>query len=214
MAAAVLDAAVLRCDAAVERIDHAGGHAVAQDLRQMGDIGRQFTAEQHIHDAAVHAPPVVDGTAIGAGLIPHPAAVEDGADDIFIELAPVPERGGEILQHAAGPDQEGAELPLGAVGCRRIAARDDGDPLLREGMQRVGLVGQAGPQQLDPGAGVCHACPQRKGIDVGGHAVAGIVRHIADAVPRCHGTGDGTCDELGLVHAGVVGADARVGHLH
>ena len=69
VAAAVLDAAVLCCDAAVERVDHAGGHTVAQDLRQMGDIGRQFTAEQHIHDAAVHAPPVVDGTALGSLMV-------------------------------------------------------------------------------------------------------------------------------------------------
>ena len=33
-------------------------------------------------------------------------------------------------------------------------------------------------------------------------------------LPARHGTGNRAGDELGLIHAGVVGADAGVGHLH
>lgn len=198
----------------MERVDHAGGDAGAQNLRQMGHIGRQLAAEQHVHDAAVHAPPVVDGAAIGAGLVPHPAAVQNGADDVLIELAPVPERRGQVLQHAARAHQKCAELPLRAVRHRCVAARDDRDALLSKDVQRVNLVGQTGPLQVDADIGVRHPRAERECVDVGRHAEAGVVGHIADAVPARHGTGNRAGDELGLIHAGVVGADAGVGHLH
>ena len=133
---------------------------------------------------------------------------------ILVELAPVPEGRSQILQYAARTDEEGAELLLGAARHRCVAARNHRDALAGKDGQRVLLVGQAGPAQLNAGAGVDHAGTQRKGVDVGGHAEAGVIRHIADAVGAGHGPGDGAGDELGLVYAGVIGADAGVGHLH
>ena len=212
--AEVLQRAVLRCDAAGERVHQAGDDAVAQDMRQVLHVGRQLAAEQYVHDAAVHAPPVVDGAAVGAGFVARPAAVQHAAHDVFIQLAPVPERRGEVLQHAARADQKGAELAVGAPRHRRVAARDDLDALAGEDGQGFFLLRQAGPEQLDLDAGVGHARAQRKGVDAGRHAVAGVVGHIADAVAVGHGPGDGAGDELGLIHAGIVGADAGVGHLH
>ena len=134
----------------------------------MGHIGRQLAAEQHVHDAAVHAPPVIDGAAIGAGLVPHPAAVQNGADDVLIELAPVPERRGQVLQHAARAHQKRAELPLRAVRHRCVAARDDRDALLGKDVQRVNLVGQTGPLQVDADVGFVIRAPSANALMLAG----------------------------------------------
>ena len=111
----------------------------------MRHVRGKLAAEQHVHDTAVHAPPVVDGAAVGAGFIPHPAAVQHAVHHILVELAPVPEGRSQILQYAARTDEEGAELPLGAARHRGVAARNHRDALAGKDGQRVLLVGQAGP---------------------------------------------------------------------
>ena len=66
VAAAVAHRTVLVGDAAGKRVDHTGGDACPQDVGQMRHVRGKLAAEQHVHATAVHAPPVVDGTEIGA----------------------------------------------------------------------------------------------------------------------------------------------------
>ena len=204
-AALVHHSTVLRGNIAGKRVNAARNNAAAQDVGQVAHIMGQLAAEQHIHHTAVHAPPIVDGSTVGAGFIAGPAAIQHGAHHVFIELAPMPKRRSQIHQRAAGADAESSELSRRAERRGGIAPRDHRDALLLEGLDRVPR--QAGPLQADLNARVDHPRAKGKRIDVGRNAKGGRIRHITHAVLPRHSGSNGAGDELCLIHAAVIGAD-------
>ena len=93
--------------------------------------------------AAPHAPPVVDGAAVGA----VPGAVEHRADDLDEERVPPPFRQADGLQDAVRQTAAEAVVPVGALRLPVIPGIEDFNVFPVREIQRMGRVRQAGPAE-------------------------------------------------------------------
>ena len=174
---------------------------------------RQRRRQLDVDDTAVHAPPVVQRL-FGVGAL-LPGAVQNRTHHLFIEAAPQPNRGSQGCQHTFLTNKIGA---VGAKFAVLVAIGGNitvGDDFIATA-DKVGngIAGQAAPTQIHLGTGIGQLRTQGKGIDGCGHTVNGGRADIADVVMVGHGAGNGAGDELGLVHPGIVAADAGIGHVH
>ena len=158
------------------------------------------------HKLCPHLSPKMskEGAVGGVLALVAPCAGQDAADDALVQLAPVPNRHGEVGDHAVllVIQAERARFQM-----RRAAVAAGDDVHAARGQRRLRAVaGQGGPFQHDLGARVDHLRAEGEGSDRRWRAVDGVIRDVADFVAFRQGGGNRAQDKFGLVHAQVVAA--------